>query len=235
MRKIASFLFAIMVMAAATLTASAQSEETRSVSGFTSIGSGGPFNVHIKIDGAESLKIVAKREIAAKIETSVDDGKLEIKWKDRFSWHNNDEDAGKIDIYITAKSLSGLANAGSGNMTVDGVISGGEVNIALSGSGSLSATVKADNLNASLSGSGSIRLGGHAGDAKISVSGSGTFSSKELETSLASISLAGSGSVYLTAEKSISGRIAGSGNIVYSGNASVDDIRTAGSGRMHKD
>ena len=234
MRKIAYSIFAVILMAAATLTATAQSEETRSVSGFTSIGSGGPFDVHIKIDGTESLKIVASTDIADKIETTVENGTLNIKWKDRFARHNNDGN-GKIDIYVTAKSLSSVANAGSGNMTVDGVVSGGEVNVALSGSGSLSASVKADNLHASLNGSGSISLGGHVDDAQISVSGSGSFNSKELKTGSANVNIAGSGSVYLAADKSISGHIAGSGNIVYSGDASIEDIRTAGSGGIHKD
>ncbi len=232
MRKIAYSILAVIVMAAATLTATAQ-EETRQVSDFNSIGSGGPFDVHIKINGTESLKISGKAEAISQIETKVEDGKLQIRWKDH--WKNHDEHLGHIDIYVTAKSLTGVANAGSGNMTIEGAISGSDVNVALSGSGSISGSVKTSNLHASLSGSGSIQLEGNADEAEINVSGSGTFNSKELKTNSARVHVAGSGSVYLIAEKTISGHIAGSGNVVYSGNASEEDVKTAGSGRLHRE
>src|ERR1700749_3447036 len=106
MRKLAYSIFAVILMAAATLTVSAQSEETRQVSGFTSIGSGGPFDVHVKIDGTESLKIKGPSEAVSQIETKVEDGRLKINWKDK--WKNHDNHWGKIDIYVTAKSLSGV-------------------------------------------------------------------------------------------------------------------------------
>lgn len=234
MRKIAYSIFAVMIMAAATFTASAQSEENRQVSGFDGIASSGAFEVHIKIDGTESLKIVGKAETIAKIETVVEDGKLKIRMKDHWTWHNNnDEHMGKVDIYVTAKSLSDIANAGSGNMTVEGTISGSGVNIALSGSGSITGAVKACELHSSLSGSGAIQLNGDADEAQISISGSGSFNSKQLKTGTVTINIAGSGSAHLIAEKSISGHIAGSGGIFYSGNASEDDVKTFGSGRVH--
>src|SRR5579863_7648132 len=54
----------ILLVAAMALTgtASAQQEQVRSVSGFTSIGNAGPFGVHVKINGTESLKIVAAND-----------------------------------------------------------------------------------------------------------------------------------------------------------------------------
>jgi len=234
MRKIAYSIFAVILMAAATLTASAQSEETRQVSGFTSVGSGGPFDVHIKIDGTESLRIKGDAKAISEIETKVEDGKLEINWKNK--WRNHgDNHWGKIDIYITARSLSSVALAGSGDITVDGTLTGENVNVALSGSGNVSASVKTGELHASISGSGSIGLNGSANEAKITISGSGSLNAKELRTNAARVNIAGSGNAYLIADKTISGHIAGSGNVVYSGNATEEDVRTAGSGRISKE
>jgi hypothetical protein len=234
MRKLAYSILALIVLAGTTLTASAQSEETRDVSGFTSIGSGGPFNVHVKIDGTESLKINGPADAISQIETKVEDGNLEIRWKDK--WRNNgDKHWGKIDIYVTARSLTGVALAGSGDMTVDGTVSGDNVNVALSGSGNISTAVKASDLHTSISGSGSVHLDGSADETKISVSGSGSLNAKELKTNTANVNVAGSGNVYLIAEKTISGHIAGSGNVVYSGNATEEDVRTAGSGRVSRE
>ena len=234
MRKLTYSIFAVILMAAATLTASAQSEETRQVSGFNGIGSGGPFDVHVKVNGTESLKIKGPSEAISQIETKVENGNLEINWKDKWRNHS-DNHWGKIDIYVTAKSLSSVALAGSGDMTVDGAVEGDKVNVALSGSGNISAVVKASDLHTSISGSGSVNMDGRADEARISVSGSGNLNAIELKTNTANVSIAGSGSVYLTAEKTLSGHIAGSGNVVYRGNATEEDVRTAGSGRVRKE
>lgn len=234
MRKIAYNIFAVILLAATTLTASAQSEENRQVSGFNSIGSGGSFDVHIKIDGTESLRISGKAEAISQIETKVEDGRLEIRWKDHWKNHNEDH-FGKIDVYVTAKSLSDVSNAGSGAMTIDGTVTGSHVNIALSGSGSISGKVRADELHAAISGSGSIHLEGKADEAEINISGSGSFDSKELRTNNARVHIAGSGNAYLVADSRISGHIAGSGDVIYSGNATEEDVKTAGSGRVRKE
>jgi hypothetical protein len=224
-----ALLFAMLTLT----TAFAQHEEKRNVSGFHSISSAGPFNVYIKIDGTESLKISASPDVISEIETIVDNGNLKIRFKHHDEWKH--EDMGNIDIYVSAKSLSSLSNAGSGKVKVDGYLDGEKVNCSLSGSGDITSGVKSGNLHVSISGSGTVHLKGSADDTHISIAGSGDLQGKNLKTSSASISIAGSGSAYLDADKELSANIVGSGNVVYSGNAKVDS-RTVGSGRVsHED
>lgn len=232
MKRITYIILAAVLTVAATLKASAQSEESRQVSGFTSIGSGGPFDVHVKINGTESLKIMGSAEAIREIETKVEGGGLQIKFKHRSNDHEN---YGRIDIYVTAKSLSGLANAGSGSIKVEGTVSGAKVNISLSGSGSISSSVKADNFHAAISGSGSIALSGSADETKVAISGSGDLDGRHFKTNTASVTIAGSGNAHLGADKSISANIVGSGNVIYSGSATISDSRTIGSGRLSKE
>lgn len=234
MKRIVYSICAAVLFMAATQTVSAQSEETRQVSGFTSIGSAGPFHVHVKIDGTESLRIKADKAIISEIETVVEDGKLQIRFKHREHW---DRDLGKnpIEVYVSAKSLSGLSNAGSGNVDVDGTLNSENVKVSLSGSGNITTGVKSDDLHLSISGSGSIHLRGSASQAKISIAGSGQLMAKDFKTGDASVSIAGSGNAYFAAEKTISAHIAGSGNVIYSGSASVSNSHTIGSGRVSKE
>jgi uncharacterized protein YdeI (BOF family) len=232
MKKAAYSLLFTMLVITTTFTAFGQTEETRNVSGFHSISSTGPFNVHVDINGTESLKISANANVINEIETVVDNGNLKIKFKHRDEW--NHENTGKIDIYITAKSLSGLSNAGSGKIKVDGDMDAEKVDIALAGSGDISSAVKSGSLHISISGSGSVNINGKADETHISIAGSGDLRGKSLRTGSASISIAGSGSAFLDAEKEISASIAGSGNVIYSGNATVDS-RTVGSGRVTKE
>ena len=221
-----------MLLMTAALNASAQNSQTREVSGFNSVASAGPFNVHIKLDGTESLKIDADPGIINEIETTVKDGALKISFKDHNYWNKN---AGKIDIYVTAKSLSGLVNSGSGSIKVDGLISTDNFKAVLSGSGNITTSVKSDGLHAVISGSGSIKLSGDANDADIVVTGSGELNGKDLKTSSSQVTITGSGNVHVAANKSVSAHIIGSGSVVYSGNATVSDAKYIGSGRMTKE
>ena len=225
----------VVTLALLTLAARSQAQsETREVSDFSGISSSGPFNVHVDINGTESLKIEGSADVISKIETEVENGNLNIKFKKQSDhWmHNN---YGRIDIYVTAKSLSSIANAGSGSIKVEGDLRGEDVSVSLSGSGDVSAAIKSGKLQAAISGSGSIHLNGDAGEASIRISGSGSLIGKKLKTSSASVSIAGSGSAYVMAEKTISASIVGSGNVIYSGSASITNSRTIGSGRISKE
>jgi hypothetical protein len=232
MKRIAYTIFAAALIIVASFKASAQSEESRQVSGFTTLASSGPFDVHVNINGTESLKISASPEIIKEIETVVENGKLEIKFKHHYNWdHDN---YGPINVYVNAKSLSSLVNSGSGFIKVEGVVSGGDVDVVLSGSGNIESAVKSGNLHATISGSGSIDLRGHADQTKIVITGSGEMKAHELKTDAASVVITGSGSVHLTAEKTVEASIIGSGSVVYSGNATVTSSRTIGSGSVSK-
>ena len=231
MKRVAITIFAAIIVFAATLTVSAQSQQTREVSGFNSLASSGSFDVHVNINGTESLKISASPDIINEIETVVEDGTLKIKFKNNF---HHDGDYGPVNVYVTAKSLSSLANAGSGSIKVEGAITGSNVSVSVSGSGNIESSIKSGNLHASIAGSGSIMLKGTADDAKVNISGSGELKGRELKTNSVSASIAGSGSAYVSADKTVSAHIVGSGNLIYSGNATVTDSKTVGSGGVSK-
>ena len=207
-------------------------DQTRSVSGFHSVGSGGSFAVHIKINGTESLRIGgADAETLAKIETIVTDGHLEIRWVRGSEPHHFN---GRIDIYVTAKSLSGLSDAGSGSMEVDGTLNGSDVDVKIAGSGSISAAVNAGNLGITIAGSGSARLRGKAGSTKIEIAGSGKLSADGLATDVAEARISGSGDTFITVNKTISASIVGSGSVNYSGAGTIGSVSTVGSGRVSR-
>jgi hypothetical protein len=212
--------------------ASAQSEQVRPVSGYSSIGNAGSFAVHIKINGTESLKIDgADEETLAKIETNVTGGNLEIRWKRGSEPHHY---SGRIDIYVTAKSLSAITCAGSGSTDVDGALKGGNVDVTLSGSGSISTAIDAGKLGITISGSGAVKLKGKAGTTDITISGSGKLSADGLATDVAEVEISGSGDTYITVNKTISANIVGSGSVHYSGAGTVGSVKTVGSGRVSR-
>lgn len=236
MKKLAFTLLSAALLIAVTIKASAQdvSTQNRPVSGFSAIASGGPFNVHIKMGGSESVKVEADTKFIDEIETVVEGNTLKIQFKDH-RWSNRYNNIHRAEIYVSAKSLNALTNSGSGHMEVEGTIStSDEFKTMLSGSGNISATIKSDGLRAKISGSGSIKLKGSCGDADMHISGSGQIEARDLKAQAVSAGITGSGSIYITAEKTVSAHITGSGNVIYSGNATITDTRTVGSGRVSR-
>ena len=232
MKRLAFSILSAALFSLTVINASAQesSVQTRDVSGFNAVASAGSFDVHIKLDGTESVKVDADANIINDIETVVENNTLKIKFKDH-SHHNNIH---KAEVYVSAKALNALTNSGSGSIKVDGMITADNFKVVLSGSGSVNTAVKSNGLHAVISGSGSIKLNGSAGDADIVISGSGEVEGKDLKTEAAKVVITGSGNVYLVAEKSVTAHITGSGNVTYSGNASVINPSYTGSGRVNK-
>jgi hypothetical protein len=226
------FILFVSALALITSVTYAQGGQSRSVSGFSSIESGGPFNVHVKINGTESIKLDIDEDVINDVRTEVVGGVLKIGFKNNFSFKHRNIKRG--EIYVTAKSLEALANSGSGSLDLDGVLTGQSVRVILSGSGNMKAAVKAGSLESRLSGSGGIDLKGSADEANLRISGSGNIEGKSLTAQTVAANVTGSGGITIRATKTISSRITGSGSVDYSGGATVGEDRHTGSGRLNK-
>ncbi len=227
MKNITLLLFALVGLAFTKV--SAQSTQTRPVAGFSSVANSGSFTVRIKITGAESLKITAGADIINEIETVVEGGTLQIRYKHPHAQHNY---SGKVEVDITARSLSGLVCAGSGSVTVDGVVKAHSVDVTLSGSGTITSAIQGTKLDVTIAGSGAVNLSGKVSETEVTLSGSGRLAAKDLSTDVAELMISGSGNTYLTVNKTISGNIVGSGSVVYSGSGTVSDMHAVGSGKI---
>lgn len=230
MKKLIFSGLALLLTVSIAINASAQAV-TRNVSGYTGVSCGGPFNVFIKIDGTESIKLDVDANIVNDITTEVENGILKVQFKDHWKSHRNIQ---RANIYITAKTLAYLGNSGSGNTTVEGIMTGQNAKVALSGSGNIKTSVKSGSLDLAISGSGSIDIDGNTGMADVHINGSGEINGKELKTESVEARISGSGSVNIIADKTVSARISGSGSVLYSGNATTGDTHYAGSGRVSK-
>lgn len=206
-------------------------DETRNVRAFHGVSNSGSIAVKITFGNRETVRLSGDDELIADIETVVEDGILKIRYK------NNRQPAGRrwerVTAYVTAQRLDALAQSGSGSITVDGSISGEELNVALSGSGAVTFATDVAVCNASISGSGRIAAQGSSGKSNVSVSGSGRFAGDRLKSRSASLKLSGSGNISIHADDQLDASISGSGYINYSGNAQTN-VKTSGSGRLRK-
>jgi hypothetical protein len=101
----------------------------------------------------------------------------------------------------------------------------------LTGSGSISARgIRAPTLTVEVSGSGVVQAAGSAARLGVSVSGSGDAMVGEVLSRDVTATLGGSGTIVLTATKSLKAWVLGSGSIIYAGNPAVVDASVPGSG-----
>lgn len=225
-----SFAFALLLMFA--LQASqAQSPytERRDVSGFSEIGFAVAGEVIISLGSQYSVVLEGDRDYIREIETKVYGKELRIKREKWFDTGNR-----KVVVRITMPDLKGISVSGSGRVTVNDPLKGGDLDIGISGSGkALLRDVALSNVECSISGSGSLNIAGEGtiGRLEINISGSGGYVGEDtrVETLEAAISGSGSCDCYVTGKLEAS--ISGSGNIRYSGNPKID-AAVSGSGKV---
>lgn len=222
-------LTVILVFAMQVSQAQTAYTERRDVSGFSQVGFAVAGEVLIDLGATYSVVLEGDEDYIREIETKVYGNELRIK---RDKWFDSGNK--KVVVRITMPSIDGISVSGSGRVKVNDPLKGGDLDIAVSGSGkAILRDVSLNNVECSISGSGSLIIEGD-GTAKrleVNISGSGGYlgGATKVETMEASISGSGSCDCYVTGK--LEAAISGSGNITYAGNPKID-VAISGSGKV---
>jgi hypothetical protein len=246
------FVSLFMLLLCASVT-NGQSTEKRNLTAFDKVFISGALDAVLENGQNESVSIESTNLPTEKIVTEVKGNALYVYIDNKNEIYRNV----RVKVLITCKNLvainkSGSGNlsggasfkaddfsvdlSGSGNIKLDGSIQAKEVRVNKSGSGNTKiGSIEAENVSVVVSGSGNTDIAsGSSKKQTIRLSGSGNINMPAVnsETSIASIS--GSGDINIQVSKSLDGKISGSGNIMYHGNAQVTNSSISGSGRIHK-
>jgi hypothetical protein len=208
--------------------------ETRTLPPFQGVALAGSMDLVVRQGGTQVVEVQVDDNLLPYLETEVTgsgaDAKLQVRWKRGVNIYNR----GTSRINVTVPKLTTLAASGSGDMTVE-PFETPSLAIRVSGSSDtvLRKLVTAD-LQISISGSGDVDGAGSATKLKINVSGSGDVKLREMKSDEVSVTIAGSGDASVHADKSLEVRIAGSGDVTYTGNAATVSAKVAGSGSVNK-
>lgn len=212
MKKAILILSAVLLITSATL---AQKRETRNVSTFTKISFQTAGKVYVKQGSPQKVEIEGSAEALEKIKTEVEGERLTIgpenKWMN-WNWSNND----KVTVYITVSSIKALSVSGSGVLVAQTKITSAEnMDLNVSGSGSLTAEIEAGEVDCDVSGSGGIEIKGKFKSVNADVSGSGTVSVNGTISGKADFEISGSGRVEASGSaESLRTDISGSGKVM---------------------
>ncbi|MBS1506292.1 MAG: DUF2807 domain-containing protein [Bacteroidetes bacterium] len=211
-----------------------QTKETRNVGSFDKIAFRIPGKVILKQGSVQSVVLEGDKEILGKIDTEVEGGRLVIERENR--WRLSDwgwRDENRITAYVTMVNIEGISVSGSGDLIGEGKFSTGDLELKVSGSGSMDiqADVKGE-LTAGVSGSGDILVKGNCQSFESSVSGSGKVNLAATISGRADVSVSGSGKIVASGSaQQIKATISGSGKVLASNlEVSKCEVRISGSG-----
>lgn len=203
-------------------------KESRELPSFEGVSLAFSGNVFITQGTPQRVEIEADQKTMEVIETRIENNVLLLKYKNGH-WR----DLGKVTVYITMPDISSLTIAGSGDIICNNPVKVHEIELHVSGSGSL----KMDHLafheiDADITGSGNISLRGNGdpGELDARITGSGNLNAGELSVGEVDVKITGSGSATVFAVKELETNITGSGSVYYKGNPIIN-ANTVGSGR----
>ena len=200
----------------------------RKVGAFTVLRLDSSIDVHARQGATPSVSVHADDNIEPLIETFVEGDELVVRMKKgtSFSTHHN------VVVDVVFTSLTAARQHGSGDLHIDKV-SGPKFESTIAGSGDLQIdSAQVGSFALSIAGSGDVVVSGSADEARFGVAGSGDINARNFAARKVSISISGSGDAHVNATEAIDARVAGSGDVTYSGHPHDVTRHVSGSGSV---
>lgn len=200
----------------------------RQVAAFSALRLDSSVDVQAHQGTAPSVTVHADDNIEPLIETVVDGDTLVVRMKKGTGFYSHH----KITVDVVFTSLTAVQQRGSGDLHIDKV-SGPKFESSISGSGDLSidsAQVGAFALH--IAGSGDVVIAGTADEARFGIAGSGDVNARNFAARKVNVSISGSGDAHVNATEALEARVAGSGDVTYSGHPRDVSRRVSGSGSI---
>ena len=203
--------------------------ENRATGNFSSVASAISAHVYYKQDPDYKVEVAAQQNILNVLETHIVGNELVIKFRNDVRVGSHE----RITVHVSSPTISGLRLSGSGNIIASDSISSDNMNLTISGSGSISLhSLKATSLDANISGSGDISvLSGQLHTGKFRISGSGNINAINVPAYSVNTTTSGSGKISVNVSHDLDVTISGSGSVVYKGTPEIN-THISGSGKI---
>jgi hypothetical protein len=182
--------------------------ESRTISGVNAVVATGSGKLILEQGDVDSLTITADDNILPLLTSTVLGGKLTLGMRPGSSYSTRSD----IVYKVTVKTLNEVGISGSANGTVT--------------------NVRTDSFKVVLSGSGNLTASGSAATQDIVATGSSSFHGDELTGAKVNAKVSGSGSITVNVSEELNASTSGSGNIYYTGNPTMVNPNSSGSGKV---
>ncbi len=200
----------------------------RSVGAFSTLRLDSSIDVHAHQGATPGVTVHADDNIEPLVETVVEGDALVVRLKKGASFRTHHD----VTVDVVFSTLTAAQQRGSGNLIID-KLAAPKFESSISGSGDLKiGDAQLGAFALSIAGSGDVVISGTADDARFGISGSGDINAKNFAAKRVAVSISGSGDARVNASESIDAKVAGSGDVTYSGHPASVSRRVSGSGSV---
>lgn len=200
------------------------------------------YTVYLKQTNKQEVTVESLTEIFSVTEIKVENGILMINVvrkpddPNKSLWQKIDDIKlnPTMKLYVSVKSVNDLQVNGNGRIISENSIASENVNLGVSGGGSMEVDLKGNLIKAELSGSGVMTIKGYATSMDVVVSGSGTLNGYNCPVETAKAKVSGSGLCQLNVSNNLDGLILGNGQIKHKGNTKSAQKKIYGSGTIER-
>lgn len=190
-----------------------EATDKRQVTAFTRLEIAGSFNVTLVQDSSNSVTINADDNILGIIKTDISGDKLKISTDNK-----NICSSKEIAITIGVRNLKSIAASGAVEITSNGRLNVGDLDLDLSGATKINLDVAASNVETNGSGVSDITLKGQASSHAIEMSGNGNVHAFDFVVGNYSIETSGQSNYEINALSQLNIHSTGASDIKYKGN-----------------
>ncbi|HXB94570.1 MAG TPA: head GIN domain-containing protein [Puia sp.] len=229
-------LFAIVLLA---LAGAAQktvvhdpNAQVRPVKGFHGIEVSDAIDLYLS-PGDQEMVVVSAKDIKwrDRIQTEVVDGILRISLP-HHGWSVSNI---KAKAYVSYTTLDRLGASGSSDIFVDGVITGSQFSIDLSGASDFKGALNVRQLLMTQSGASDAQLTGVvSGVFTVRSSGASHVKGLDLVTESCSVHATGASDIRITVNKELSAELSGASSVFYKGEGVVREMHSSGASSIKK-
>jgi hypothetical protein len=206
--------------------------ELRPVKGYHGIEVSSAINLYLSQGDEETVAVSAPDiQLRDRIKTEVVDGILKISLEGK-RWSMGST---KLKAYVSFTTLDKLMASGASDIFVDGVITGENLFIDLSGASDFKGAINVKELQLDQSGASDAHItGAVSGTATIHSSGASDVKGYDLVIQNCEVHASGASDIRLTVNKELSAEVSGASSVYYKGEGTIRESHASGASTVKK-
>ncbi len=207
--------------------------ESRLVTAFNSITVSGGIDLYLLQGDEDGVAVsAAEASMTKHMLTTVSGNELTISFRAKGVRYRSS--GKKMIAYISFKNLQKITASGSSDIYVNGIITGEELAIRLSGASDFKGEVHVERLVIDQSGASDVRISGKATSLQAGASGASDLKGYELVTAQCTAQASGASGIQVTVSDEMNASASGASSIYYKGDAQLKSSHTSGASNVGK-
>jgi hypothetical protein len=206
--------------------------QIRQISGFHGVSVSSGIDLYLTQKNVEEVAVEAGSDDQDKIITKVEDGMLKIYMKDK-SWFDSGWNKKSHKVFVSFKNLDKLQASAGSDVNSQSVLKLDKLDLDVSSGSDVKIELDANVLRVESSSGSDVSLNGKAAVAEVSASSGSDITARDLETKKCTASVSSGSDISIKVTEELNANASSGGDITYSGNPKVKNIRESSGGDVN--